>query len=1026
MKQICLFLYLLLCLQVLSQNEGEGRFVVKGNVVDVNKEPVIGVTIQLKGTLSGTVTDVNGNYRIQVPKENAILVFSYLGYETKEVVVKGNLVDVTLIEVSKDLDEVVVVGYGVSKKRDLTGAISSISSASIEERIPVNAFEALQGQVAGVEIVTSSGEPGANAEVRVRGTATFEAGAKPLYVVDGVPYDDIDDINPNDIESIEVLKDAASAAIYGSRSANGVFLITTKKGEKTNPRLDIRYLNSYSQLARKMPKANAADRKYYDIIRGQYRPNYTFVMKDSLSNFHNQDWDLQDLLFRTAAKNQIDLSTGGASESLSYYLSAGYLNESGIIINSNYNRFTTRINTEYKPTKKLSLGSKVQMSYTDKNGISESGVLTELLQRIPYWAIFEPDGSYVINLSNRTNPYAVAMDDTHRTQTYKVSAYEYLDYTFNKNWKFSTNIQANYYRYHYQNYRPKPQVGTGQRTTGKDDGSESLNWMNENYITYDNTFNKVHKVNAMIGCSFQSSHKETANMLGYDYTTDEIYTLNAASAFDTKGTKTFITESSMASFFGRVGYNYKSKYLLNINMRYDGSSRFGVSNRWGAFPSASLGWRFSSEKFVDWMKPFVSDAKLRLSYGVTGNEAIGDYDSQLLYAPDFIYNGLSGISATNMAYEDLSWEQTVQYNAGLDLRIFKNRINIIVDLYKKDTDRLLNWVQLPKETGFAAIRRNIGSMSNEGVEFSFDYKILRTKKWNWSANFNISTNKSTITKIADNIPFYKGAGNAIYIQENHRLGEFYGYKQLRIFSYDESNNFTSDWQPLTPVFENGVFQNKFLLNGEEYTGQRKQKYDAAGNLLKGGDIDYEDLDGDGMTTVIDKQLIGCAQPDFFGGFSTTIGFRNFSVFLSLYYSFGGDIYNYAANLQTTGTTSDALTPRVEAIHNMWAKPGDIASYPRPDAVDHNLLQPNDLYVEDGSYVRLRNVKLNYTLPSHISKKVFMKKATVYVYGNNLLTWTDYSGFDPEFNTGSDPLSIGIDTNRYPRKKEFGFGLNLNF
>ncbi len=1025
-------IYLILCLFMLvlpgfPQGQQTGKITVNGTVSDKNREPLIGVTIKLKGSATtGTISDIDGKFTITIPNDKSILSFSYLGYDTKDVPVKGNKLDVVLFETDKELDEVVVIGYGVQKKRDLTGAIASVTAESIEERTPVNIYEALQGQVSGVEIVTNSGEPGASAEVRVRGTSTFESGAQPLYVVDGVPYDNIDDINPNDIESVEVLKDAASAAIYGSRSANGVFLITTKQGEKTNPKLDIRYLNSYSQLARKMPKANAAERKYYDVIRSHYRPNYTFTMKDSLSSFHNQDQDLQDLLFRTAIKNQIDLSTGGASDAFKFYISAGYLNETGVIINSDYDRLTSRINAEYKPNKNLTIGTKNQLGYTDKNGISESGVLTGLLVRIPYWGIFNPDGSYVPNLGSRTNPYAVAMDDTHKTKTYKVSTFDYLEYVFNKNLKFSSNIQINYNNYHYQYYRPEPQLGTTERTTGKDQSSVSSNWANENYVTYNKSFNKKHNLEAMLGCSFQDYHVEKSNMTGYDYTTDEIYTLNAASAFDTKGTNTSVSEHSMASFFGRLGYNYKSRYLFNANLRYDGSSRFGADNRWGAFPSVSAGWRFSDETFMKWMKPFVYDAKLRFSYGITGNEEIGDYESLLLYSPDFIYDGSSGIGTTNLAYPELSWEQTSQYNAGLDLRLMKNRINIVFDIYKKDTENLLNRVQLPKESGFSTIRKNIGAMTNEGIEFSIDYKILKTKDWNWSANFNISTNNTTITKIGDGVPFYKGSGNAIYVQEGGRLGEFYGYKQLRIFAYDESNNFSANWEPLTPVFQNGVFQNKYLLNGQEYTGIRKQKVDATGTVLKGGDIDYEDPDKDGKTTDADKQLIGCAQPDFYGGLSTNLAYKDFSLFVSIYYSFGGEVFNYAASQQTTATSSDGITPTPEGIKRMWTSQGEDALYPRPEPSDHNRLTPSDFYIEDGSYIKLRNVRLNYNLPKNITKKVFMKKASVYVYGNNLLTFTNYTGFDPEFSTAGDPLTLGIDTNRYPRKREYGFGINLNF
>jgi len=1007
-----------------AQEQVRKDILVTGFVKDKNNEPIIGVTVKLKKSNKGTITDLNGRYSLLIPRENSRLTFSYVGFQSTEIEVKGNNLDVVLLETSKVLDDVVVIGYGVSKKRDLTGAISSISSKSIEERTPINVFEALQGQVAGVEIISGSGAPGEGADIKIRGVSTFESGAKPLYVIDGVTSDGIDDLNPNDIESIEVLKDAASAAIYGSRSANGVILITTKQGDKANPKLNIRYLQSYSSLTRKMPKANAVERKFYDSVRSKYRTGtYEYSTGDSLSIFHNQDIDTQDLLFRTAKRNQVDLSASGAGNSFKYYLSVSYLNEEGIIINSDYNRISSRANMEYKPTNNLTIGSKIQFSLSNTNGISEAGVLTQLLQRIPYWAIFNSDGSYVPNLASKTNPYAVAMDDINKSQSYKFTILDYLEYKFNKNLKFISNFQGNFDLKRNQDYRPEAQLSLFDVTTGIDQTNLNYNWANENYFTYNTKINTNHNIESMIGWSFQNYHVENINLTGLNYTTDMIYTLNAASAYDVKNTNTIISEHSMASCFGRIGYNYKSKYLFNANLRYDGSSRFGKSNRWGAFPSVSGGWRFSDENFLKWMKPFVYDAKVRLSYGITGNEAIGDYDAYLLYSPDFIYNNISGIGASNLSYDNLSWERTTQYNVGLDLRLLNNKVNIVADYYLKNTDQLLSMVQLPKETGFSTIRKNVGAMSNEGFEFSIEYNIVNNKKLKWSANFNIATNVSKIVKIADGIPFYKGTGDAIYIQENARIGEFYGYKQLGIFAYDESNAFTDNWERLTPTFEDGVLK-QYTLNGSVYSGNILKKKNAAGVNLKGGDVEFEDVNQDGITTNADKQLIGCAQSDFFGGLSTNFSYKEFSLLVGLYYSFGGDIYKYEES-RRNAFTSDATTPSPEAILNMWTKQGDIATYPIPIPSDHNSLTPSDFYIEDGSYIKLKNVRLSYEISKKIAQKVLLKSITVYIYGNNLLTFTNYKGYDPEFSSGSDPLTSGIDTNRYPRKKEFGFGININ-
>lgn len=1012
------------------------QLTVSGVVTDRNKDPLIGVTVKLVKSSTGTVTDLNGKYSLTVPSRNAVLSFSYMGYNTVEIPVTGKVLNVLMEETIRELDEVIVIGYGSLRKRDVTGAIASISAEEIGQKIPINIFDALQGQAAGVSITSGSGAPGESADVRVRGTSTFEGGVKPLYVVDGVVSEDIDILNPEDIQSIEILKDAASAAIYGSRSANGVFLITTKQGEKNKPKVDIRYLESFSTLARALPKANAEERIYYDSqrIRLSRERGITggYVIADSLAFFNNQDIDLHDLLCRTADRKEINISTSGASDLFKYYISAGYLSEKGIIVNSSYDRFTFRTNTEYKPSRLLTVGSKIQMSYRDKKGISESGVLNQVLERISYWAIFNPDGTYVPNILSRRNPYAIALDDTDKTQQYQGSLYQYFIFDFNKNWQLNSSLQVFYNTYRYQYYRPEYQLSSSEISTGRDNTVLQYDWANENYLSYKNTFDNHHHVAGMIGCSFQEWHQENLYFTGWNYASDMIYTVNAASVFDAKNTYTRMSEHSMASFFGRLTYDYKSKYLASANLRYDGSSRFGSGRQWGLFPSASAGWRFSDETFMGWMKPFVRDGKFRISYGITGNQEIGNYDAYQLYSPNYIYEGVSGIAASNLAYNNLSWEETSQFNLGLDLSMMNNRMRIVVDYYKKYTDKLLNKTNLPEETGFLTIRKNIGEMTNEGLEFSINYDILKRKKWRWSVDFNISTNNSVITKIADGIPFYKGTSEAIYVQEGHRLGEFYGYRSLGIFAYDESNAFSPDWERLTPVFDNGVLQ-KYTLNGEDYPmDQVKQKKAADGSVLKGGDIDFELNKGsadpdtqNGYINSYSRQYLACAQPDFYGGLSTNLFYRNFNLFVSFYYSFGGSIYNYA-EARRNRFYQDGTTPSPAAIAHMWTTPGDEALYPIPVISEHNSLMPNSFYLEDASYIRLRNVKLSYEIPSRIIKKIFMKRATVYAYGNNLMTFTDYKGYDPEFSSGSDPLSLNIDSNRYPRKREYGFGLNLYF
>lgn len=1006
---------------------------VLGVVTDINEEPLIGVTVQVKGTTSGTITDLNGKFSISVPSEKSTLLFTYTGFSSLTLTLnKQQSIKVVMKETIMELEEVTVMGYGAMKKRDITGAVSSISAKSIEEKTPINVYDALQGQTSGVQIITGSGAPGEGAEIKIRGVSTFDEGAKPLFVVDGVPLDNVDNINPNDIESIEVLKDAASAAIYGSRSANGVILVTTKKGEKSKPRIDIRYLRSNSTLSRSMPRANGAERRYYDEIRKNYLVggDYLINITDSLAYITNQDMDLVNLIFRQATRNQLDFSVSGASDVFNYYMSTSYLNDRGIIVNSDYDRITSRINTEYKPNKSIALGSKIQLAYSSKNGIDEDGVLNSLLVKPAYMAVINPDGTYVPNISARKNPLAVAMTDVNKAQTYRGSLYEYIDWKLSEKFKFNSSIQINFYQERYQRRRASTQLSTEEAGTpssgSRDRTLMNYDLANETYITYSDTWGDYHDITAMIGSSIQYWGIERINLLGMNMTSDAIYTLNAASSYNTQNTFTNMSRSSMLSYYGRVTYGYKGRYLANLNMRFDGSSRFGINNRWGAFPSGSIGWRFSDEKFMRFARQIINDGKIRASLGSTGNQRISDYDALQLYSPNFIYEGVSGIAASNLADKNLGWENTTQYNFGLDLRLFKNRLRISIDYYKKLTDQLLAKVELPKETGFQTTRRNIGAMTNEGIESSFDFDIIRNKKWKWNVNFNIANNNTIITKVADNIPFYRGMSDAIYVRPNARLGEFYGYKYLGIFSYDESNAFTGDGQRLIPVFSNGIFQNAYYLNNQPYNGIVKQKMASNGEILKGGDIDLSDTNGDWIVDLKDKEVIGCAQPYLYGGLSTSLSYQSVSLSMMFYYSLGGQIYNYAQSRQNS-FEFDGVSPSPYAIATMWTKPGDDAIYPVPKKSEHNRLAPSDFFLEDASYVKLKTVKLSYNLPKKWVEKVYLKGANLYVYGNNLITFTNYKGYDPEFSMGgADALTIGIDQNSYPRKREFGFGLNANF
>lgn len=1027
------FNFLLLVQPINAQTSG--KVSVKGVVLDEAGETLPGATVTEKGTKNVAATDLDGKFTIKVSKSGATLIVSYVGYVTKEVTSKPDM-KVILSENSKNLDEVVVVGYGTMKKRDVTGAISSISSKDIEQKMATNVFEALQGQTAGIQIISGSGQPGETSSIKIRGTSTFSAdGVKPLYIVDGIPLDDIDGINPTDIASMEILKDAASAAIYGSRSANGVIIITTKQGEAGKPRIDVKYNHSWGTLSHKLAQANRADRRYYDNARRQYFLDNNIgnadesiqMIQDSLNVFFNVDNDYQDMILQTAQKDQVDISVGGGSDKIKYFINTGYFNERGIVPNTAFQRLTTRINSDYKPVKWMNMGSRIALTYSKKEGINENALLNAMLSRRPYFSTYYPDGSLVGVFNGQKNPIAQVEYTTDFTDAYKGNFYQFFEFDIYKGLKFRTNINANFSL----SKRKKlyPSIITDEWQKSNEGGSYNYlgwNWMNEDYFSYSHKWGD-HNFSAMAGFSAQRWSNQNEILVGTNSSTDYIYTMNAfASNLTQTSTGTWQTSHSLASLFARITYDYKGRYLLTANVRRDGSSRFAENNKWGNFPSASVGWRISDEKFMQFAKPTLDDAKIRVSYGVTGNESIGNYDYVYTYSPSTIYDGVGGVSATRIGKDNLKWEETKQFDIGLDLSFWNSRLTATFDYYDKYTSGLLADYELPKESGFSTMKTNVGEVSNRGFEVAIAGDIIRTKNFRWNASFNISRNINQIERLSEGKAYLEG--DLWWMQEGGRIGDFYGYKYINVFQYDESNAFAEgSWQQLTPVFENGVFQNKYLLNGTEYTGKVLQKTLPNGKPFRGGDINWEEPEGsrDGIIDDNDRMIIGNALPDVTGGLSTQFTYKDWSLFISFYYSLGGEIYNFGEHnrnmFKYTGTT-----PSPDVIYNTWLKQGDIALYPRPynDEYD-NARYANSFYVEDGSFIRLQNVRLSYNLPKNWCRKCGVKGINLYAFVNNALTWTKYSGFDPEFST-SDPLQIGRDNYHYPKKREYGVGMSVNF
>ncbi|WP_418992074.1 SusC/RagA family TonB-linked outer membrane protein [Alistipes sp.] len=1017
-----------------AQNAGGGNFTFSGTVTG-DGQPLVGATVTEPGTSNGTVTDADGRFTLKVSKRGAEVQVSFIGYVTQTLTANADARKIDLKADAQQIDEVMVVAYGTMKKRDITGAVASLSSDALERKMAANVFEAMQGQVAGVHITAGSGQPGESATVNVRGISTFSAeGVRPLYVVDGIPMEDIDGINNSDILSVEVLKDAASAAMYGSRSANGVFLITTKGGQEGAPRVDLKYYHSWSQLSHKLPQATRADRRTYDLKRRAYflqnklgTPDESWmIIQDSLNAAFNVDNDYQDILFQWGQKDQVDLSVSGGTKKMKYYGSTGYYNERGIVPNTGFQRLTARINADYTATDWLTLHSRISLGYSQKNGINEGQLMTAMLSRRPYFNLYYPDGSLAGVFQGQKSPLAQVKYTTDRTEYYKANFYQGFEIKLAKGLTFQTSINANLYLDKRNRIYPSLITDEWQKSnTGYSVDNLNWNWLNENVLTYKNKWGG-HNFAATVGFTEQQWRTDRNVLSGINSSSDYLVTMNAFAAnLILSETGAWQQNHSMASMFARVNYDYESRYLIQATVRRDGSSRFSKSNRWGNFPSVSAAWRLSDERFMNFSRRVLDDAKVRVSWGITGNEQIGNYDYLYSYATGDIYDGIGGVYPARLAVDDLRWEETRQMDVGLDLSLFGNRLTATADYYDKYTDGLLANLELPKESGFGTMRTNVGEVRNRGFELTVAGDLVRTRNFRWNASFNISRNWNTIEKLSGGEPYLEG--DLWWMQEGGSIGDFYGYRQIDIFRYDESNAFTpGDWRQLTPVFEGGAFRG-YQLDGAPYQGDVMQKKLPNGKPFRGGDVNWDEAPGarDGVIDENDRMVLGNALPTYTGGLSTTLTYKNLSLFVSFYYSFGAKIYNDAEHQRNMFKYS-STTPSPHVINNIWVNQGDRALYPRPYNDEYNNARyANSFYLEKGDFIRLQNVRLSYDLPERWLEKLRLKGLQVYVYANNPLTWTAYSGYDPEFSS-QNPLRIGKDSYRYPHKREFGLGANLKF
>ncbi|MFB9056865.1 SusC/RagA family TonB-linked outer membrane protein [Mariniflexile ostreae] len=991
---------------------------VSGKITDaLTGASLYGVNIIVKGTTKGVSSDLNGNYTINnVAPENTLL-FSYISYSDQEIKIGlKNNINVLLKPAVDQLEEMVIIGYGTKKKRNLTGSIVSVNSKDIDQANVQDPISVLQGRAAGVQVTSSSGAPGGGMSIKVRGNSSLNSGNSPLYVVDGVPIEfntlsslngsenfglnPLADINPGDIESIEILKDAASTAIYGSRAANGVVMITTKRGLSGKAQVDLNITSGVSEIPRRLSVLNAS--QYRAVILDSYKnmdnpvvPNG--IILDSLNPKNNGDVDWQKELLRIAPQYKVDLSIRGGSDDVKYAWSSSFLNQDGIILNSNYKRVTSRLNVDFKVSDKITFGQSISYTNGVNNRINAGGtenlsVIRELLVRPPIFAMYLPDGSYNGYQFGRRNPVGLAELATHLNKSNRITGNQYAEYDILEGLKFRTNLNLDYISMKEDEFIPSTLDYREGYNSGAVRAINNLTWGNETYLSFNTQLGDSHNLSALAGFSFQKWQYERVGLDGMFFSSDNIPTLNGAGTISNQEIN-ITTEHSMLSYFGRFSYDYKGKYLFEANLRTDGSSRFGKDKRFGYFPSAAIAWRISDELFLENVT-FLNDAKLRLSIGQTGNESIGDYTSQGEFAVGANYLDYSGAAPSVMPNSGLTWETTTQYNAGLDLSFWKNRVTFNADVYLKITEDLLYNVPIPRTTGFSYVTQNIGSIENKGVELSLSSKNL-VGDFQWDTNFNISTNRNIVKDLPDNVltnGFIQN-GNYHILKEGEPIGTFYGWKFNGVYSRDEDN-----------------------IN--------QVTHGALGPQFKGGDPIWDDLNGDTIIDENDKQIIGDATPDFFGGITNNFSYKGLSLGVFFQFSYGNDIYseiNHQRNsvVRYNNLSTDAL--------GRWRNQGDVTNFPKPISDDplHSDSRIQSRWVEDGSYIKLKNVNIRYRFPNQMVNDWGFRKIEVYASALNLITWTHYTGFDPDVSSYNG-LREGVDEGAYPQSRTIMLGLNIGF
>lgn len=1011
---------------------------IKGNVSDENGSGLPGVSITLKGTARGTTTDANGNFSLDVPNPKSVLVFSYVGYILQEVVVGSqSTLNVSLKADTKALDEVVVIGYGTVKKSDITGSVSSVKVSDLKGTQLTSADQALQGRAAGVQVFNSNASPGSRPNIRIRGTNSLGTSSEPLFVIDGYPSnEDISTINPNDIESIEVLKDASATAIYGARGANGVILITTKRGQ--NGKLSVN-LESYYGTAKATKTLDVMNAREYAEYRNEYiknvgaptaKPFASLATLNYLST-HSTDW--QKAVLQTGPVSDVQLNMSGGDGKTKFLVSGEWYKQSGIVRNTGFERGTLRFNFDREITKKLKFGLTTVLGRTlgkntliNTNGGTDGGTILNALRLNPAVPVYDANGNYsysntlikdadsdpaaVVDLIG--NPVAYADRVTNNNYLSRGQISMFGEYEIRDGLKLKIllggeyiNTWQNFYA-PYNLFEQAQNLGTANRVNGN-----RLNWLNENNLTYTKNFGTRHSLAALVGLSFQKFMYESNTATATNFFTNS-FSFNNLGAGGAASVSSTASQNQLNSFYARINGTLYNNLLLTATLRADGSSKFGKNNKFGYFPSAAVAYKLGELPLIQKLK-IVTDLKLRTGYGVTGNQEIDPYLSVFGYdlasafspgvQPGSVVFGSTrqvAVAASRPANPDLKWEQTSSFNTGLDIGLWNNRLQITIDYYTKKTTNLLWSVALPATTGFTNAFKNLGSVENKGFEVSLSGSPLSTNSFKWNTSFNIALNRNKILSLG-NEPFRLYGANAlqplitrdnfIILQPGEQIGKFL------LYDFD------------------GIWQSQEEINSSAFNATYK-------STLKPGYAKYKDLNGDGTININDKKIYdGSAYPKFVFGFTNSFSYKGFELNALLQ----GQQGNKILNLNKYWMEYPAESNKGKEVLNRWKGPGTSNTLPAAGYETSRLLAQD--FLEDGSYVRLKSLSLSYQLPVKIVQAAGIASLRLYATATNLVTITSYTGFDPEVNSYSGNSFLqGVDQGAYPVSRTLTFGAKIGF